>query len=244
MTEEAMADSRATVFNSAPFISTISEVATRETSRVGRRVAWLTILVVGCLSPMFSQNSSMGVQEYTANATFTVPPGTSALRIDAYGAGGGGGGGDSTFNGGGGGAGAYTAGVINVSPGEVLTIVVGKGGAGGLAGSPAATGSAGGTTKIVNSSNVVVASANGGKGGQGATSTANGSGGSGGAAGTLGGVRHAGQNGFSGSPGYGYVPVGFSVIFVESGKFGTGGQGGGNGGNGLEGQPGYILITW
>jgi hypothetical protein len=215
--------------------------------RVTRNGMWLAILVAGCCSFVFAQH---GVQEFTSTGTFQVPAGVSTLRVDAYGAGGGGGASDSTFYGGGGGAGAYTAGVIAVSPGEVLTIVIGTGGKGGA--NPGGAGLAGGATKILNPSKVVLFSANGGKGGQGATSTSNGSGGAGGAGGTFGSIRHAGQNGLGGSSspqgGVGYLPVGFSSIFVVNGTlFGTGGQGafsGSNGGNGFAGLPGYILISW
>ena len=210
------------------------------------RGMWLTVLVAACASPVFAQH---GVQEFTANATFTVPAAVSELRVDAYGGGGGGGGADGSNQGGGGGGAAYNAGVITVSPGEVLTIMVGSGGKGGLAGNPAQAGAAGGTTKILNSSKVVLFAASGGKGGQGATSTSNGNSGAGGAAGSFGSIRHVGQSGLACQAGYGYVPVGFSNnsndafgIVVNPG-FGAGGSGC-NGGNGLNGSPGYMLISW
>jgi hypothetical protein len=212
---------------------------------------WLTVLVAACSSPVFAQH---GIQEFTANGTFTVPAGVSELRVDAYGGGGGGGGADgSTQFGGGGGGAAYNAGVVTVSPGEVLTIMVGSGGKGGLAGNPAQAGAAGGTTKILNSSKVVLFAANGGKGGQGATSTANGSSGVGGAAGSFGSIRHVGQGGLANSAGYGYVPLGFSnnsndafgiVVNPGFGAGGNGGSGGFSGGNGFSGSLGYMLISW
>jgi hypothetical protein len=51
----------------------------------------------------------------------------------------------------------------------------------------------------------------------------------------------SGQNlsGFGTSPGYVYVPVGFSVIYIQNAKFGSGGMGGfvtPNGGNGGPGN--------
>ena len=208
---------------------------------IARKYAGLPVLVAISLPAALAQH---GVQEFTSSTTFQVPTGVSSLRVDAYGGGGGGGGNDSSFSGGGGGAGAYTAGVIDVSPGDVLTITVGAGGAAGSSGNPAQAGSPGGSSKILSATNVVVLSANGGRGGQGATATSNGKGGAGGAAGSLGSVRHAGQNGNSGGGGIGYLPVGYSLIFVQNGVFSTGGQGGFSGVNAQKGLPGYILISW
>ncbi len=204
-----------------------------------RKWVWLAILVASCVSSAFAQ---LGIQEFTSSGTFTVPAGVTTLRVDAYGAGGGGGGGDPEGTedqyGGVGGGGAYNAGVITVSPGEVLTITIGKGGAGGLSGNPGGAGAAGGATKILNASKVVVFSANGGKGGQGETSTSDGTPGAGGAAGTFGSIRHAGATGnyYGGE----YNPVGY----YRQEWFGGGGSGGGSVGNGQNGLPGYLLIAW
>jgi hypothetical protein len=47
------------------------------------------------------------------------------------------------------------------------------------------------------------------------------------------------SSGFGTSPGYVYVPVGFSVIYIQNAKFGSGGMGGfvtPNGGNGGPGN--------
>ena len=212
------------------------------------KAAWLMALAALCVSCALAQNTSSGVQEFTANGKFTVPTGVTSLRIDAYGAGGGGGSANyGGFSGGGGGGGAYNAGAIQVSPGDILIIVVGKGGAGGVF--PGGNGSPGGTTKIVNSSHVVVFAANGGQGGQGATSTSNGNPGAGGAAGTFGGIRHAGLPGFGGGSGgggaSGYNPVGYPGLYSVSGIFGGGGNGAtvANTGGG-PGFAGYLLITW
>ena len=210
-----------------------------------RKGVWLTILVVGCFSSVFAQR---GIQEFTSSGTFQVPTGVSTLRVDAYGAGGGGGGGSPTACGGGGGGGAYAGGVITVSPGAVLTIVIGKGGARGLAGDPAGAGSAGGASRILTSSGVVVFSASGGQGGHGASGSTGGSGGTGGARGKFGSISHAGQNGTAGDSmdvgmgGAGYVPVGFSVVSAVG--FGAGSFGGFEEENGTNGVPGYILISW
>lgn len=211
-------------------------------------VSSVLVLVGACCSSAFAQR---GIQEFTASGAFQVPLGVSTLRVEAYGAGGGGGGGTSSVSGGGGGGGAYNAGVISVSPGAVLTIVVGKGGAGGSGGNPGGAGSPGGASKILNSSKVVLFSASGGTGGGGASGTTNGTAGTGGAPGTFGTIRHAGQNALQNSGAYGYIPAGFTIFFndpfgqaVRAG-FGSGGSGGGFpsalGGNGISG---YILITW
>jgi hypothetical protein len=59
-----------------------------------------------------------------ANQSYTVPGNTTSLLIHMWGAGGGGG---SLSRGG---AGAYLTGILNVFPGELLTIIVGQGGRG------------------------------------------------------------------------------------------------------------------
>jgi hypothetical protein len=242
-----MTDSMIRLFNSGRLKRVVSIVIPRKMVQAILRGTWLLALVAAGYSAALCQNSSMGVQEFMSNSTFTVPTGVSSLRVDAYGAGGGGGGEDSdnsSYGGGCGGAGAYAAGVITVSPGEVLTIVVGKGGKGGAVGNPGTAGSPGGATQIVNSSNVVLFSANGGKGGQGATSTGNGAGGAGGAAGTFGSIHHAGQSGSLAYPGYGYIPVGFNI--ASSNGFGLFGVGGSSiyQNPGQDGSAGYLLIAW
>jgi hypothetical protein len=249
-----MTSSRTRLFNSVRLFESGSALTLGKIVRVTRNGVWLTILVAGCCSSAFAQH---GVQEFTSGGKFQVPPGVSALRVDAYGAGGGGGGADgsSNYGGGGGGGGAYAAGAITVSTGEVLTIVIGSGGAGGLAGNPAGAGSAGGRTGIVNPSKVVIFSANGGKGGQGATGTSPGAGGVGGTKGTFGSIRHAGSNGQAaflsggGTEGWGYIPVGFNQSLASNGTLGLGSGGLGgetpyNNGTGANGVPGYILISW
>jgi hypothetical protein len=67
-----------------------------------------------------------------ANQTYTVPAGVSAITVKMWGAGGGGGSIGSWTFGFEGGAGGYSQGVIAVTPGQQLTVVVGGG---GLAGS-------------------------------------------------------------------------------------------------------------
>ncbi|WP_336636840.1 glycine-rich domain-containing protein [Lysinibacillus fusiformis] len=75
------------------------------------------------------------VVEYTTpgSHTFTVPAGVSRLLTYCWGAGGGGGGGHGTESrpGGGGGAGGFILKYVRVKPGDFVTIMVGRGGAGG-----------------------------------------------------------------------------------------------------------------
>ncbi len=101
--------------------------------------------------------------KFTENGTFTVPDGITTIVVTAAAGGGGGGGGstsDSTvstngaISGSGGGGGDYCVNkVINVTPGETINIVIGKGGKGGTghaAGSKGTggTGETGGATVI------------------------------------------------------------------------------------------------
>lgn len=120
---------------------------------------------------------------YTAPGTvnFTVPAGITLLYAEAWGAGGGGGGcinvtpscasSEGSLGGGGGGAGGYAASVLTVTPGEVLTLVVGAGGELGVnsnftfgQGSPGETG---GASAILRESTELLR-ATGGGGGAGA----------------------------------------------------------------------------
>src|SRR5690606_25492143 len=99
--------------------------------------------------------------------TWVVPQGVTAIGIDVWGAGGGGGGtyshviNYSSPRAGGGGGGAYSYVQLPVTPGEILTIEVGAGGAGGLGSND---GAAGGASSVSIASTVVV-SADGGQGG-------------------------------------------------------------------------------
>ena len=105
-----------------------------------------------------------------SDQSYTVPAGITTLKISMWGAGGGSGGG-----GGAGGAGAYVQGYLTVTPGQVLTMIVGTGGGyfggftsvgyGGGGANPytAPAGSGGGRSaiRITASSNLTSASGNG-----------------------------------------------------------------------------------
>ena len=89
---------------------------------------------------------------FTSNTTFTVPGGVTSLTMAVTGAGGGGGGWSQYHiyhHGGGGGAGGYVKATAQVSPGQKLSIVVGKAGAGGgHSGEYGLEGGDGGTSSI------------------------------------------------------------------------------------------------
>lgn len=111
-----------------------------------------------------------GMQEFTTvgDNAFVVPENVTALLAEVWGAGGGAG---TGFNcsGGWGGAGAYSRAVINVIPGETLTINIGAGGANGWNGFGSSfPGQAGQDTKILRASTILVDSG-GGQGGQSGT---------------------------------------------------------------------------
>ena len=168
-----------------------------------------------------------------SNQSFTVPAGVTSITMEGFGAAGG----DNEAGDASGGNGGYLKSTITVTPGEVLTIVVGKGGGindepfgdGGQGGTGGplgnyAAGSGGGVTYVKNSSNEIlfVIGAGGGAGGQGFL----GKGGDGGAGGGL-----IGEDGLlpfgGGAPGFG-------------GSQDSGGPSGGSGnpGDSLEGGDG------
>lgn len=85
----------------------------------------------------------------TSDTTFVVPPATTTLLVSGTGAGAGGGGSldNQTVEAGGGGAGENVLKkIVNVTPGESISINLGTGGSGGSGGSSPNNGSDGGTT--------------------------------------------------------------------------------------------------
>jgi hypothetical protein len=157
----------------------------------------------------------------------TVPPNVFSITVTGHGGGGGGGGADggSNFNGGGGGGGGANriSQTFAVTPGQVLDITVGRGGAGG--GGPYGTGGAGQPSTVT---------------GTGVSFTAGGGGG-----GTGGGNSGTGFGGI-GANGANYT----SSFRVNAG--GTSTNGGANGGNGgatknaagQAGQHGKVFISY
>jgi hypothetical protein len=165
-----------------------------------------------------------------AEQTFTVPEGVTKIFVKAWGAGGAGGTKGGWQYGSYGGGGGFSRGILTVTPGERLTIVVGSGGRvhqteGGYGGGGAATinkrdnrycGGGGGRSAVVREQDVPLIVAGGGGGGGATRSPAlGGKGNSGGAGGGL-----TGQNGYS----------------DYDGKFRFGGRGGGQDFEGAGGQ--------
>jgi hypothetical protein len=90
-----------------------------------------------------------GMVATAESTTFTVPEGVRHVMVEIWGGGGGGGGGGPVLvensagaGGGAGGIGGYTRGLIDVTPGTVLTLTVGTGGAAGNVGEAGGKGGA------------------------------------------------------------------------------------------------------
>lgn len=181
--------------------------------------------------------------------SFTVPAGVTLITAENWGGGAGGGGVGVGGNGsaGGGGAGGYARKRISVTPGQVLTGIVG---AKGLGGAPGGTGASGGTTSfggIITCTGGTGGSPNPtGNGGGGGTATGgdiNSTGGAGtaGAAGASVNGGPGGASSFGGAGGGG----GFGIAGPGAGPGGGGGGSGSAGANsGGNGADGAIYISW
>ena len=204
-----------------------------------------------------AQTATQAFNYTGANQTFVVPAGVCSMTVQAWGAAGGGGGGD-TYSGSDGGGGAYATSVISVTPGQVLTMVVGGGGgagagcfanaAGGAAGFGIGNGGAGGNsgtvgcsgagggggggTGVLNGATPVIIAAGGGGGGGGGNTGSGASGGGGGVAGNSANGAAGGALSASGNNN--------GIIGVQTSGDGAGGGGGGGGlvGGGGGGVPG------
>lgn len=207
---------------------------------------WTRPVIDAVVLPAHAQLSTPPVclAEFRSPGTFqyTVPANTTTLSVTLSGAGGGGGG-SREDDAGDGGAGELVNTTIAVTPGAVLSVVVGAGGAGGGKYDLAVTvrdGGFGGGGGGASSIGTVVASGGGGGSGQGALPTNGGTGG--GALGGAGGIAvdlippvavlegrpgadggaGGGQAGGAGAPGAGFpAPVG---------------------NDGAPGQDGYVLV--
>jgi len=190
----------------------------------------------------------------TTQGGWRVPPGVSAVKVRIWG--GGGAGGNGYLEAGGGGAGGgYWEGFYGVSPGEVISVIVGNGGAG--AGSSGGASSFGGLA----SAGGGLAGANGGSDGGGLGAAAGGVGASStgfSVSGTAGGSAFAGSSSWiSGAGGGAFGSAGAVAVIgasqngsvanvggasgVSPGSGGSGGVGAGLGGNG---GPGLVLVEW
>lgn len=185
-----------------------------------------------------------------ATTTWTVPAGVTMLTlVELYGGGGGGGAGDLggiLFGGSGGGGGAYCASVnIPVTPGQVLSIRIGPGGAG--ASTPSIGGSAGTDSNCYDFS--MVAGAGGGGAAAGGAGGTGGAASGGNSANTSGSTGAVGTNPAGGAGGNAAAPAGGaggaggpsagqpgSAGSVPGGGGGGGGKSSGLGGNGAKGS--------
>ena len=225
-------------------------------------IIFVFIIGISFAHNAFSQSATdVTKQHFTSNGTFTVPTGVSAVWVALSGGGGGGGGCANGCNtgGGNGGAGGTNVEIVYVKPGDVLEVVVGKGGDGGGAnatGNGTGGGGGGGGASAVyslgGSSNFKIIAGGGGGGGGahnadntddnrygvgGAGGTNGGGGGGGGGYGDGVGGDVGGNGGYGGFPGGGGGGAGI--------KKATGGSGGATsgiisaGGSGIPNQGGY-----
>ncbi len=197
--------------------------------------------------------NAVGANTITSTYNYTVPPCVTTISISAWGGGGAGAGYDGTVGATGGG-GAYAFASVSVTPGSVLTVIVGKGGlpgingagiGGGIGGAGFGFGGNGGNPGVLGTSG----GGGGGGGGSGvstATSTlvvASGGGGGGGSGwiGLPGRGGGGGQSGFTPTTTIGAFlggATGTSPVIngVNGANFtGNDGAGGGGGGGGLNG---------
>lgn len=169
----------------------------------------------------------------TGTSSFTVPKDVFEISAVVVGGGGGGGGGETGRNQGvtGGAGGGLAYGTFAVTPGEVLTVVVGTGGNGGAAGG--GNGTAGGASSISRGATVLLQGAGGGAGLERSTATVTGGASTGtarvggGAGGNSGG--NSTDTGSGGGGAGGYSAAGGAGGTTGAGSNSTGGGGGGGG---------------
>jgi hypothetical protein len=181
--------------------------------------------------PITSSSVTQNFTTPTSSGSFTVPAGVTSLTVTLNGAGGGNG-----YFGANGGSGGTVTGTLAVTPGQVLTIVVGQGGStggsatiggGGAQGNSYASSGGGRSAIRLGGSDIVAAGGGGGSGSAGSVHGGAGGGGTNtsGAAGTNGNSAIGGGGGTTSAGGTGGQSAG-------NGSLGTGGNGGGGGGGG------------
>lgn len=186
------------------------------------------------------QTPPRNIVSYTTAGTtnFTVPAGVFKIFARVWAGGGGGGGNSASTNaGGGGGGGGYTEGWFDVTPGQVIPVTVGAGGAAGAASSSGVAGTGG------SSSVGALCSATGGVGGGNGTGTGGVAG-----SGTGGTFSRIGGNGYAGGYIAGNTSLPFggagapsyqqSLVMPALGGGSVGGFGPGVGGSGTSGAGG------
>ncbi len=197
------------------------------------------------LTPGFSRLAA-----FANSSSFTVPLGSTSVKVRLCGGGGGGGAGAPQLGGGGGGAGGYAEGIVPVQPGQVVAITVGQGGAGAISGGAFAGG--GGTSSFGSA-----VSATGGAGGATAATFAFGGApglGAGGAINLTGGYGSDGNAAsyvFTGNGGASFFGGGGRASAANGSTQQTGtapGSGGGAcyavAGNGGNGAPGLVIVEF
>lgn len=189
---------------------------------------WAVVICTFFSCVFLSTAQAQTVTEFNAAGTtveWTVPTGVTQITIEAWGAGGAGG-----FAGdldrerptGGGGGGAYAKSTVNVIPGSILNVTVGRGGE-----NPNGTARDGENSTVKNGSTTLV-SAEGGKSVDGKNNESGAQGGQ--TANSIGTTKYSGGNGGNGDKG------------ASSGAYSAGGGGGGaagtegDGGNGGNGE--------
>jgi hypothetical protein len=190
-------------------------------------------------------NTTTGTATFStaASTTSIVPQGVRFITIETWGVGGEGGVGLSGSDGGGGG---YARSLINVSPGEILTLSIGAGGIG----STDVKGKPGGDSYVADASGILVRACGGGGGGASVDNGSNGGlAGTGGTtacgtgdvefAGGNGGVGENGSDGDGAGGGEGACDNGNGATESNpAGNGGAGGTGGCSGGGGGDGGAG------
>jgi hypothetical protein len=194
-------------------------------------------------------------QIFTSSGNFTVPVNVYKVFAKVKGGGGGGGASTSTENGTGGAGAGYTEGYIDVTPGDVMPVVVGAGGAAGTPGVGGGIGGDGGTSSFS------ILSATGGGGGPVSDGAGYGSGvgvGSGGTLnlngqiGVLAGITSVIYTGGTGGLSGGYVAGSGVGALGTTGSAAPANSGGGGGGAGYlsgatiggAGGSGIVEIYW
>lgn len=190
---------------------------------------------------------SIQVYATPGSYTHTVPAWAKRLRVRLCGGGGGGGGSSASAAAGGGGAGGYAEGVVSVTPGQTIPVIVGAGGVGGAAGLPGTAGgtssfgtflsaTGGGTARLV-VSGVPITGGEPGQGTGGAIALQGGYGAEGSNAASCPG-GHGGASYFGGG-GNGGFPTGIAGRAPGSGGGGGWSNGNNTGGNGA---PGIVIV--
>lgn len=124
------------------YTSTSAPTITSLSSTSGSSVGEVDVTIIGT---NFTQGMESKTYTYTgADQTYTVPAGVTSIRVKMWGGGGGGGNKGGWSFGYDGGGGGYTTADIAVTPGQVLTVMVGAGGNRGTLGSNTANYGGGG----------------------------------------------------------------------------------------------------